>query len=537
MHILYSVQSRTHPGQVRANNQDAYGVILDWRKKLDLTDADLQERGHLFAVADGMGGHAAGEVASQLAIETLFREYYTSTWQSPKANLEAAIAQANRIILEEAEAHPDMAGMGTTLVAAVYRPDDGWLIANVGDSRAYLFRDGRITQLTQDHSWVAEQARSGILTEEQAAHHPLRNVITRSLGGDAQVQPDFFERTARPRDIMLLCSDGLSNLVTAKEMAGLLKSYPLDEAAEKLLALALERGAPDNVTFVLVQLVGDKQRRSRSILPWLALISAVLILSGFLFWTYARPQPAATPTFPVVSLATNTPIRQPTPSEPSATTAISSPPATPLPTQRATAPVPQPISPLKVPTLEPAVVAAPVVVAPVPITTTISARFIFVQGPTAIKRNGITRVIITHRDRDTKKPFDYVAEFPQNAFPQILGAELGALVLSVEPTTGAFRSDNAWFLAPMGNLGGMFAVWWPPEAAPLVENQTQVILYTVNGQGGGDSLGIDALPGEEGAPIAVLGWWQRSLDGDFLLFQKKQVFDFDKDEQGYLPRP
>ena len=311
MHILYSVQTRTHPGKVRANNQDDFGTILEWREKLGLTNAELQTRGHLFAVADGMGGHAAGEVASRLAIETLFRDYYTSPWRDPEANLTAAIGAANQRIFAQAATNPEMNGMGTTLVAALYLPER-WLIANVGDSRAYLFRNGRIRQVTEDHSWVAEQARSGILSAEEAAHHPLRNVITRSLGNEERVQPDVYPLNARPEDILLLCSDGLSNLVSEKEMTGILKSYPLDEAAEKLLALALERGASDNVTLILVKLVGGKQRRSRSVLPWLALAATLMAIGGFVFWNYTnlfKPTIQPTPAGPLApTIATFTPL-------------------------------------------------------------------------------------------------------------------------------------------------------------------------------------------------------------------------------------
>ncbi len=532
MHILYSVQTRTHPGRVRANNQDAYGVILEWRKKLDLTDADLQTRGHLFAVADGMGGHAAGEVASQLAIETLFREYYASPWQSPKANLKAAIAAANQTILDEAEKHPEMAGMGTTLVAALYRPDDGWLIANVGDSRAYLFREGRIAQVTQDHSWVAEQARSGILTQEQAAHHPLRNIITRSLGGEEDVTPDFFRRDSQPGDILLLCSDGLSNLVDAAEMAKLLKSYPLDEAAEKLEELALERGAPDNVTFILIQMVGGKRRRSRSFLPWLALTAAILILGGFLFWTYARPQPSATPAAPVVALATNTPI--PPPSSPTPKT----------PTPSATPPIEAmaviPPSPIETPTPDQLVVLAdPVEVAAVPGVEGSPEGFVFVQGPATVVPGEETKIIITHYGLTDGVSRDYVASLPQNALSgQVIGAEQAVLGLPQGESTGEQRMAAAWFLGPFGGDDNLFAAFWlAPEAERLVDARSTVLLYTVNGRGGGDSLGIDAPPGEEGKPIAVLGVWEWTAWDDILTFSPAQVYDYDESDQGYHPRP
>jgi len=346
MHILYSVQTRTHPGKVRENNEDAFGTVLDWRVKLGLSDEVLQQRGHLFAVADGMGGHAAGEVASKMAIETLFTEYYTGEWTGPKASLARAIEAANQAIFEAAQANAQMGGMGTTLVAALYQPEQ-WLIANVGDSRAYLFRAGKIKQVTRDHSWVAEQVNSGILTEDEAAHHPLRNVITRSLGGEPQVKVDFFSLDARPGDIVLLCSDGLSNIVSEEEMHGILQAYALDEAAERLLELALERGAPDNVTFALVQLIGDGQRRSRSLLPWLAIVAAVFILGGFVYWNFARTaSPVATPPADaLVDLGTFTPVVTPGQGDAAspAVTATTAPPATrsvtmsPLPTPEASA--------------------------------------------------------------------------------------------------------------------------------------------------------------------------------------------------------
>ena len=532
MHILYSVQKMTHPGKVRANNQDAYGVVLDWRKKLNLSDADLQERGHLFAVADGMGGHAAGEVASQLAIETLFRAYYTTAWQGPKANLEAAIAAANDAIRAKADAHPEMAGMGTTLVAALYRPEEGWLFANVGDSRGYLFRDGRIEQVTQDHSWVAEQTRSGILTQEQAAHHPLRNVITRSLGSEEHVTPDFFSRDARPGDIVLLCSDGLSNLVGEKEMADLLKSYSLDEAAEKLLDRALERGAPDNVTFLLTQLVGGKQRRSRSILPWLALIAAIFILGGFLFWNFTRPQPAPPPATPVALLATNTPILpSPTPDR-----------ATPTPTQETIAAAALPASsPLSPPLpIDPIVRAASVIVTPIPSLEGSPKGFVFVQGPATIRRGeDEDAIIITHIDLNDNTGHEYIATLPGDALQQSwIAAKQAVLGLPEDAWRGEQESPGAWFLAPLERGQARFSILWlSPEAEALIAQKTPILLYTVNGQGGGDSLGVDTPPGQEGAPIAVLGTWQRLLGDDWLDFEVKQVFDYDETGHRYRPRP
>ena len=329
-HILYSVQTRTHPGNVRENNEDALGTVLDWREVLELGDEVLQQRGHLFAVADGMGGHAAGEVASNLAISTLFIEYYTNEWVDPKTTLAAAIKTANQAIFEMAGDNAAMSGMGTTLVAALYQPEQ-WLIANVGDSRAYLFRTGKIRQVTQDHSWVAEQVSSGILTQDQASHHPLRNVITRSLGGEATVNVDFFSLDARPGDIVLLCSDGLSNVVSEKEMGKILHAYTLDEAAERLLGLSLERGAPDNVTFALVQLIGDGRRRSRSLLPWLAIIAAVLILGGFVYWSFVRqaPSPAGPAKSPVVAIGTFTPVVTPAVTSSPSVSEPASTPATP----------------------------------------------------------------------------------------------------------------------------------------------------------------------------------------------------------------
>ena len=255
MSALYTVHIRTHTGRVRETNEDTASTVLEWRTSLHLTDDMLRERGHLFAVSDGMGGHAAGEVASSLVIKTLFDSYYTAEWEQIEEGLRQAIAVANRVVCEQAETTPAYAGMGATLAAGVLH-DAELLLANVGDSRVYLFRNQQLSQVTRDHSWVAEQLATGVLDAQDIARHPYRNVVTRSLGPERDPTPDFFHLTGAANDILLLCTDGLSNLLAPTELAELLSAYPLDEAADALLEHALERGAPDNVTFILLQLLG-----------------------------------------------------------------------------------------------------------------------------------------------------------------------------------------------------------------------------------------------------------------------------------------
>ena len=203
MPAFYSVQVRTHTGSVREVNEDSVSTVLDRREALGLGDKDQRARGHLFALSDGMGGHAAGDVASRLVIETLFRSYYASTSTDVEASLADAISEANRVVCDKAAANPAYAGMGATLVAAVLR-DNELVFANVGDSRGYLFRNGQITQITHDHSWVAEQVTAGVLSVEKAVRHPYRNVITRSLGPERDsIQISFL---SKPKLVICCCS-------------------------------------------------------------------------------------------------------------------------------------------------------------------------------------------------------------------------------------------------------------------------------------------------------------------------------------------
>ncbi len=551
--VLYSVKSRTHPGKVRANNQDALGTILDWKETLQLTDKDLLQRGHLFAVADGMGGHAAGEIASQLAIDTLFRTYYTEPWQDPHTNLIQAIHTANQAILHYAEAHPEMTGMGTTLVVALYG-SWGWIFANVGDSRAYLFRDGRIRQVTEDHSWVAEQTRLGVLTPEQAAHHPLRNIITRSLGSEDTLDPDIFTQPARPGDVVLLCSDGLTNLVRENEITRLLKSYPLDEVAEKLLDLALERGAPDNVTLILIRLENGKPRRSRSIFPWLALLMATLALGSFLFWSYLRPAPtteAPTPSSVVAAIATFTPRPSPPLAPETSPTPTTLPQTSPTPTPQAVltavplaaldrSPLPTPpldahASPQASPT---PIQAQPIQVRAIPAVH--APPYIFVIGPPRLQRQAQNLLItITHRDQ-TGRAITYQAQAPLHALPPSW-ASPSRLALGFREGATETQTPSppaAWLLAPtlmQKSPPSLMLLWQDPRLD--LNPQTPLLLYTVNGEGGGDSLGVDVPPGENGAPIAVLGAWHPDATMDDLVqFYVDQVFDYDAETDAYYPR-
>src|SRR5579872_4360181 len=236
---------KTDLGRVRENNEDK----SDFYEPEDPTL--LATRGCFYAVADGMGGHAAGQIASELALKTVIASYYDSPNDDIAPSLQEAIVAANETIHNLALMIPERSGMGTTLTAAVV-VEDRVYVGQVGDSRAYLIRDGSIQQVTHDHSWVAEQVRAGILTPEEAETSPYRNVITRSIGTQQSVEPDVFVIDASAGDIWVLCSDGLTGHVQDEEIRHIASAQPPTEAARQLIELANARGGRDNVTvFVL----------------------------------------------------------------------------------------------------------------------------------------------------------------------------------------------------------------------------------------------------------------------------------------------
>jgi protein phosphatase len=233
----------TDTGLVRDHNEDSY----------------LADEG-LFVVADGVGGHKAGEVASQTAVETIKREFREPTTDG----LVDAVKTANRTVWNLAEANPDQRGMGTTLTALALVDEDGeerLAVVNVGDSRAYLLQHGELEQLTEDHSLVEQLVREGQLTPEEAQVHPQRSIITRALGLDPDVEVDSWELTPYKGDRILLCSDGLTNEVSDDEIASTLRTVSdPDEAAHQLVQAARDHGGSDNITCVVVDVVDDNDR-------------------------------------------------------------------------------------------------------------------------------------------------------------------------------------------------------------------------------------------------------------------------------------
>ncbi len=210
-------------------------------------------RAPLFVVADGMGGAQAGEVASQLAVEE-FQEPLPDEG-SAEERLIDRIRAANRRIYDLSRTEHEHAGMGTTLTAVYLDDDDRLAVAHVGDSRAYIFRDGELSGLTQDHSLVAELVRQGKLTEEQAAEHPQRSIITRALGIEGDVEVDTWSYSMRAGDVVLLCSDGLTSMIGEQQIVGILRSETsLDRAADQLIGAANDAGGRDNITVVLFRL-------------------------------------------------------------------------------------------------------------------------------------------------------------------------------------------------------------------------------------------------------------------------------------------
>ena len=243
--LRLEVAELTDVGRRRDSNEDNLTRYVPKDPKL------MERKGAIFVVADGMGGHAAGEVASEIAVEAIREEYYEAESDEVVEGLLRAIKQANQVIYDRATEQAGRAGMGTTCVALVARGPLAY-IANVGDSRIYLIRDGQMRQLTNDHSWVAEQVRAGMLTDEQARTHAHRNVITRALGTQPEVEADLFVEVLQDGDRLLLCTDGLSGPVSDPEMNRIISSSPPQEAVRALIAQANEQGGPDNITAVLV---------------------------------------------------------------------------------------------------------------------------------------------------------------------------------------------------------------------------------------------------------------------------------------------
>ena len=239
--------SMTDIGRKREINQDYVFA----------TDETIGNLPNLLVVADGMGGHRAGDFASRFTVEVLAEEVQNSKETHPEQILGNAIQTANERLMEEAAKDSRLEGMGTTLVAATIL-DHVLYFANVGDSRLYLINK-EIRQLSKDHSMVEEMVRLGGLTEEEAKHHPDKNIITRAMGVKDKVEPDFFEYRLKGGDTILMCSDGLTNMVDDDEIFQIVKSArDIVEAVETLVQRANENGGSDNIGIVLAQPYADE---------------------------------------------------------------------------------------------------------------------------------------------------------------------------------------------------------------------------------------------------------------------------------------
>ena len=246
-------------GRVRTNNEDSFRIV---------------EALNLFILSDGMGGEAHGEVASAMAVDVINKycesekedsgatvlDEVPANISSQTRRLKNAVAQANFQIFQSAQKNPEQRGMGAT-ITALWLKDTLLSIAHVGDSRAYLLRNGNLQQLTNDHSLVAEQVRRGLITPQQAEESEMQSVLLRALGAHPEVEIDVDEVEIIPRDVLLLCSDGLTRMVTEPEIAGALQAEMVPSAAaERLIALANENGGIDNITVIVVRFEDDANK-------------------------------------------------------------------------------------------------------------------------------------------------------------------------------------------------------------------------------------------------------------------------------------
>lgn len=242
-----TVGAKTDIGRVRENNEDKFEFFVPEEEPVVAT------KGATFLVCDGMGGHEAGQIASELAAKTFLETYYTYPSADPEAALRSAVASANRLVLDVARAIPSRRGMGCTLSALVVRQDVGF-VAQVGDSRVYRLRRGVLELLTVDHTWVEQMVLHGALTREQAEAHPNRHTLLRAIGTETDAEPDLYTFLLEPQDVYLVCSDGLTNHVPDAEIGALLGGNGPSEAARALVSAALAGGGSDNATCVVVRL-------------------------------------------------------------------------------------------------------------------------------------------------------------------------------------------------------------------------------------------------------------------------------------------
>jgi protein phosphatase len=279
------VGAGTDTGSVREQNEDAVYVS-------DASTDAVEKNGIMVAVADGMGGYQRGEVASRIAIDTLREEYYGSEVSDTDVplRLKQAFRKANDLIFAGGSAEGEQNMMGTTLVAAVIRGPD-LTVANVGDSRAYLIRANRLTQISRDHSLVAEQVAAGAMTEQEARESQHRNIITRALGHRQRIDVDIFEIRLLEEDRLLLTSDGLHDYVDEDQIVSITTSSYPEDAARELVNRALQNDSNDNVTAVVVWAapagtpaepvveVGPEESRLGYVIPMLVLVGLVVFIA------------------------------------------------------------------------------------------------------------------------------------------------------------------------------------------------------------------------------------------------------------------
>ena len=247
------VSSQSDIGCVRTNNEDSFGY---WEPE---DDQQFLRKGRLAVVADGMGGYEGGQEASRLAVETLVAVYRDFGGDNPQDALIEALQTAHERIRQYSFAHPELRGMGTTCTAAAIvrgAQYDALYYVHVGDTRLYLIRDGQITRVTRDHSYVGRLVEAGMISQEEAEHHPQRNILTAALGTNPDLIMDSpgHPEPLRPEDVLLLCSDGLWGLVRDAEILDVVENKSAEQAGRELIELARERGGPDNITVEILRL-------------------------------------------------------------------------------------------------------------------------------------------------------------------------------------------------------------------------------------------------------------------------------------------